>query len=157
MIQQIAGFAELIGAIGVILSLLYVGKQLKQTNSMSRSAVHQTLSSQMSEWTMGVAASPSLAECIAKVHFDDLVREDATDVEKIQIGYALVGIIGQIYMVYEQRKERILSESEADVYGPTNALLTKPYLASAWPILRGTYPADFCRWFEQRYQLDVSR
>lgn len=153
MFEQITSISELVGAIGVILSLLYVGRQLKQTNSMSRSAVHQSLSSQMSEWTMGVAVSPSLAACVAKVHFNNLVRDEATDVEKIQLGYALVGIIAQIYMVYEQRKEGILSQSEADVYGPSNALLTKPYLASAWPILRGTYPPDFCEWFEQRYRL----
>jgi hypothetical protein len=43
MLEQLTGLADMVGAFGVILSLLYVGKQLKQTNAMSRSRARQSL------------------------------------------------------------------------------------------------------------------
>jgi hypothetical protein len=156
MLVQITSFAEVIGAIGVILSLLYVGKQLKQTNAMSRSAARQALSAELNDWAMAIASSPSLAESLAKVHFQELVRSDATDVERIQIGYAFVGFVGQMHLAYEQTKEGILTEKElSDLHGPSRGLMRQRYLSSVWPILRHTYPEDFCGWLERRYNLAV--
>jgi hypothetical protein len=157
MLEQITGFTELVGAVGVILSLLYVGKQLKQTNTMSRSAARQSMSAQMNDWGMAIAASPSLAETFSKVHFRNLVREGATELERIQVAYALLGIVGQIHFAYEQQKEGILTQEELDgLHGPGGALFRQPYLASLWPILCLTYPQDFRRWFERRFNLNAS-
>ena len=157
MFEQLTGFAELVGAVGVIFSLLYVGKQLKQTNAMSRSAARQALSAQINDWSMAIAASPSLSESLSKVHFHNLVRDGATDLERVQIGYALVGFVGQVHFAYEQQKEGILTQHEVDdLYGPGTALFRQPYLASLWPIMRPTYPQDFGRWFEKRYNIRAS-
>ncbi len=148
---------ELIGGIAIIASLIYVGRQLKQTNSMSRSAVRQELSSEANYWAMSIAAEPSLAEAIAKVHFHGLERENATDQERIQIGYALLGLVGQIFLAYEQWKEGILTDKELDeLNGPRIEILSNPYLASVWPKLRAGYPKDFNDWFERRYGLSNS-
>jgi len=157
MLEQITGFTELVGAVGVILSLLYVGKQLKQTNTMSRSAARQSLSTQMNDWAMAIAASPSLSESFSKVHFQGLVREGATELERIQVAYAFLGIVGQIHFAYELQKEGILTQEEVDgLNGPGGVLFRQPYLASLWPNLRPTYPQDFGRWFERRYGISVS-
>jgi hypothetical protein len=43
MFEQLTGLADMVGAVGVILSLLYVSTQLKQTNAMSRSRARQSL------------------------------------------------------------------------------------------------------------------
>lgn len=150
--EMIGSIGEIIGAIAVVLSLLYVARQLKQTNSMARSAFRQELGSQATVWAMSIASSPSLAEALAKVHFQDLERKDATGPERMQIAYAIVGLVGQMFFAYEHWKEGILTDEEfADLYSPSNALLSKPYLASVWPMLRPGYPNDFNKWFERRF------
>ena len=152
--ETVGSIAEILGAIGVILSLLYVGKQLKQTNTMARSAVRQEIGSQSNEWAMSIASSPSLAEALSKVHFEGLVREDATGPERIRIAYGLVGLVGQICFAYEMWKEGILSTDELeDLYGPNIEILSKPYLPTVWSKLRPGYPDDFNVWFEQRFNL----
>jgi hypothetical protein len=157
MLEQVTGLAEMIGAVGVILSLIYVGKQLKQTNAMSRSAARQSLSAQMTDWAMAIAASPTLSESLSKVHFHNLVRDDATDLERVQVAYSFIAIVGQIHLAYEQQKEGILTKEELhNLNGPGGALFRQPYLASLWPVLRPTYPPDFGRWFERRYSLGLS-
>ena len=82
-IQDLAAFGELVGAIAVVASLLYVGKQLRQSNAMSRSEIRNELSAQANAWATSIAASPSLSEAMSKAHFHDLVREDATETERI--------------------------------------------------------------------------
>ena len=124
--EMIGSMGDFIGAIGVIVSLLYVGKQLKQTNAMTRSGFRQELGSQAQTWVMSIASSPSLAEAIAKVQFQDLERKDATEPERVHIAYAIAGLLGQIYFAFENWKEGILTYEEfAELYRPTHALLSK--------------------------------
>lgn len=154
MLDQISSVAELIGALGVILSLVYVGKQLKQTNLMTRSSVHLTRSNVLVDWATTIACAPELCETLAKVHYHKLVREDATDVERMQLGYLFAALLAQIHMSFEQHKEGILSQEEVEeFFGPAAAVIAQPYLASAWPILKGGYPIDFQEWFQSRYNL----
>lgn len=152
--EMAGSIAEMIGAIGVILSLLYVGRQLRQSNVMARSATRQEINSSLSSWATNVAVSPSLAEAFAKVQYHDLVREDASDEEKIQIAYAYFGFIAQQHFMYAQWQEGIITEQELDeLLGPGSALLETPYLRSVWPIIRISFPKDFADWYENRFRL----
>jgi hypothetical protein len=152
--EMIGSIGEITAAIGVILSLLYVGRQLKHSNTMARSSFRQGLGLQATQWAMSIASSPSLAEVVAKVHFEDLVREDATGPERMHIAYTMVGLIGQIFYAFEHWKEGILTDDQfAELYSPRNAILSKPYLASVWPYLSPGYPEDFNKWFEQYFDL----
>lgn len=53
MFDQIASFAEVIGAIGVILSLVYVGRQLRQAGA-------QTVHDNFSGWYSSIQGDPEL-------------------------------------------------------------------------------------------------
>lgn len=155
-IQDLAALGEIVGAIAVVVSLLYVGRQLQQSNAMSRSEIRNQLSAQASAWAASIAASPSLSAAMSKAHFHELVREDATETERIQIAYVYVGFVGQIHMAYEQMKEGFLSAEELDeYYGVRTPLLRLPYLRSLWPLLSTNYPADFQHWFESRHGLST--
>ena len=155
MLEQVAYLAEILGAIGVVFSLIYVGRQIQQTNIMSRSALQQSMSGQMNEWAMGVATSTELADALSKVHLGNLVREDASDRERIQIAYALLGVLSQIHLAWEQQKDGILTGKELDdLHGFNSDLMQRPYIRSAWPALRATFPADFSEWFERKCGLD---
>ena len=152
--DAIGTFAEIIGAAGVILSLVYVGKQLRQTNSMSRSSVHLARSEAMANFAMNIACAPHLFEALTKVHFHDLVRDDATEEERMQLGYIYVAVVCQLHMGFEHWKEGILSKSDLEEYiGPAASIMSFPYLPSVWPFLKLGYPVDFQRWFEVRYNL----
>ncbi len=71
---MLGAIGELIGALAVILSLLYVGRQVQNSNTMARSAVRQELSSEANTWAMSIASQPGLAATFAKVHFGGLTR-----------------------------------------------------------------------------------
>jgi len=152
--DAISSIAEMIGAIGVILSLLYVGRELRQSNSMARSATRQELNTAVNNWSMGIATSQALSDDIAKVLFQDFVRNDAPDDQKVRIAFTLFAVINQQHYAYEQWKEGIISEYELnEIFGPGTPLLKRPYLRSVWPQMRTSFPTDFRYWYEARFQL----
>jgi len=153
--DAIGSIAEFIGAIGVILSLVYVGRELRQSNKMARSATRQEINATTNNWAMGIATSSTLSEVLAKVHYQDLTRDEASDVERIRVGYALFALISSQHYMYEQWKEGVLSEKELDErMGPGSAMLGKSYLHSVWPVLKPSFPNDFAEWYAKRYSLN---
>lgn len=151
-LEEYAYLAEIIGSVGVVVSLLYVGRQLKQTNSMTRAAAHQAFGAQTNAFAISVATAPDLAAAMVKVLFHDLVREEATDLERVQLGFAFTAVVGNAYLAFEQMKVGVLGEHEAEAtFGRRTPLASKPYLKSLWPILREAYPEDFVIWFEGHY------
>lgn len=154
--EAITSIAEMIGATGVILSLLYVGRELKQSNMMARSATRQEVNSALNSWCMSVATSTVLSDDIAQAQLNDLIRDEAPDAQKMRIGYALFSVINQHRYVYEQWKEGVINENELnEIFGAgSSGLFSTPYLRSVWPVLKHSFPGEFSEWFSARYQLD---
>ena len=154
-IQDISAFAEIIASLGVIISLIYVARQIRQTNTLNRSATHQEISAQSVNLANSVATNPELCAVVAKVLYHDLVREEATEIERVQMAFLLTAILDNNYLMFQQIQEGILTEKEVgELKGSGTSLLARPYLASAWPILRSAYPSDYQRWVEKKFNLD---
>jgi hypothetical protein len=150
--SAVGAVGELIGAVAVVLSLLYVGRQVRQSNTMARAAAWQALNSSMNGWGTTMASSPELSAALAKMHFHGLRRDDATDVERIQLAYACNAILGQLDLARRLGQDGVLTEREVDeFFGPGSALFMLPYWLDLWPILRPGYSAEFGEWFERRY------
>ena len=104
---------------------------------------------------MEIASSPELSAVFSKIHFHGLVRDQADDLEKIQLSYALVACIAQVQLAYEQAKEGLITQDELDEStGPARLLLETPYLASTWSTLSHGYSTEFTVWFRARFGLD---
>jgi hypothetical protein len=158
VLEQIAYVGQILAAFGVILSLVYVGRQLKLTNAMSRSMVRQSMSGQFTDFIMSVGSSPELAEAVAKMLYGRRVLGDATAVERVQLASCYGAIIDRHYLAYEQQNDGILSSQEVDaVCRPGNPWMTAPFLTSLWPSLRTSWPPDFVEWFERRYPASAGR
>jgi len=146
--------AQTIAAIGVGVSVVYVARQVKETNAMTRSIMRQEVSAEVNAWAMAVASSPQLSEAMAKVHYRHLLREDATETEKIHIGYVYIGVIGAAFLAHQHMEDGIISQEKLEeIFGRDSVIFTRPYLKSLWPVLRGGYSENFARWLENRYGL----
>lgn len=145
---------ELVGGVAIIVSLVYVGRQLKQSNSMARSVVRQEISSETNFWATSIACSPSLVEVLTKVHFEGLVAKNATATERVQMAYILTALVSQEHFAYQQWKEGNLTNQEwEDLNRSAGELHSMPYLTSIWPFVRKSFPVDFAEWYEAKYEL----
>jgi hypothetical protein len=153
VLEQIAYVAQILAAFGVVFSLVYVGRQLKLTNATSRLMVRQSMSGQMTDFTMSIASSSELAATVAKMLYGDLTRDDATGVERIRLVCCYGAILERLNLAYEQQKDGILSREELEaLYPPGNPWMTTSFLASMWPTLKTNWTPDFAEWLERRNQ-----
>ena len=101
-LEQLGSLGEMVGAIGVILSLLYVGKQLAQNNRNQRIAAMQsnndaymqnaaTLAMHAETWAIGINSYSSM-----ELH------------KKVEFGFLLMTIFRQSEQSYFLHKEGVL-------------------------------------------------
>jgi len=151
---ELGALGELVGGVAIIVSLIYVGRQLRQSNSMARSAVRQEISSETNYWATSIACSPSLVDVLTKVHFEGLVAKNATGTERVQMAYILSALVSQEHFAYQQWKEGHLTDQEwEDLNRSPGELHSMPYLNSIWPLVRKGFPGDFAEWYEVKYAL----
>ena len=83
-LDSFANIAEIIGAIAVVVSLVYVGYQIKQNTNAVRSSVHQSLIDHVTATEGLVLTDEHLAEILIKAdsHASDLTPTERLRLEK---------------------------------------------------------------------------
>jgi len=143
-----ANIGEVIGAIGVVVSLVYVGAQIRDNTEEMRVANRQQLIGRAHEATWRFALSPDLSTVLAKVS----TGEPLTSVEEVQYGYLIRSMLYDVQEAFILNREGRLD----DAYWGTRAALARSYLST--PLARsvyerdkelGTLLPDFVAWMDQ--------
>lgn len=79
-LSEIASIAEIVGAIAIIISLIYVGIEVKDSTRAVRSATANESSAAMSAWYISVGSSEQASQVFFKgmTHPESLTREEMT-------------------------------------------------------------------------------
>jgi len=120
-LSEWASVAELVSAIAVVVSLLYVGFQINQNTNEVRAANRQQLVSRAHSAVTAIATSPELAGIMAKVGEGSTL----TSTELSQYGYLVRGVLYDVQEAYLLYQEGRLGEE----YWNTRAALVEAYLA----------------------------
>lgn len=127
-----ANIAEVVAAVGVIFSLVYVGFQVSENTQEIRTTNRQQLIGRAHEATNRFAVSPQLSTIIAKVADGDSL----TSSEAVQYGYLIRAVLYDIQEAFVLNREDRLD----DAYWGTRAALAKQYMAR--PQARSVYERD---------------
>jgi len=143
------------GTIGVILSLLFVGLELRQNGQLARAEVRQGLADRNAQVLNSIAENPELARAWTQrwsPQASDTVV--LTPGEATQALFALLGMLRHVENVYLQYLEGVVDESVLNSYAfQNNTVFTFPKVQEAWPNLRPLFDARFVEAFEERYGL----
>ena len=147
-LQDWASIAEVIGAIAVVISLLYVGFQVKENTGEVRAANRQQLVNRSFAATHGASANPELAAIVAKL----ADGKSLTPAESVLYGYFVRGMLYDIQEAYLLYLEGRLDEE----YWQTRAAIAMAYMTNA--PARDVYHRDksigalhqsFVKWMDQ--------
>ncbi len=136
--------AEIVAAIGVILSLVFVGVEIRQNTSSIRAQTRQQLSDASAEFNLALATTDLGVLWSRFANGDSL-----TDAEMARVGPALVTAVRNMENVYLQTIEGVIDESALVSYGWKGSIMygSKPF---------GTWLAAnrdrFNREFVERFQ-----
>jgi len=139
---------EVIGAVAVVLSLAYVGVQIRENTEEIRAANRQQLIGRAHDATLRFALSPEVATILASLAAGDSL----TSAEQLQYGYLIRSMLYDVQEAFVLNREARLD----DAYWGTRAALVSSYMSG--PAARavyerekrlGTLLPDFVAWMDE--------
>ena len=128
--DAISAIAEAVGVIAIVVSLIYVSVQIKQSTEVARSAVDLELTTMGTDFHMRVAENPALARAYYMGMSDP---ESLTEDEKIQLYYLIPGVFLLMEGAHRQYVRGYLPESGWTPYeGLISYLLGNPIVREWW-------------------------
>jgi hypothetical protein len=105
-LSEWASIAEVIGAIGVVISLIFVGVQVRENTDEIRATNRHQLIGRAHSATTSIAANQEIAAAIAKLAAGD----ELTPAEQVQFGYFVRSLIYDVQEAFLLRQEKRLDE-----------------------------------------------
>ncbi len=138
---------QIISAVGVVASILYLAIQIKQSTTSARSSTQQQLTERIHNRLLLVATNSELAELISS----DWKTTEFTDVQKIQISYWLSAIITDIKGMHTQYKLGLVTESalHGRITVIKRGVFKTDIAVTVWNNIKGESEPEFIRWFEK--------
>lgn len=137
---------ELIGAAGIVASLVFVGIEINQSTSLARLEAQRAYSTSIAEY-LSEWAAPDRATVIAKLVADSS-PEELSEIERIQAIAYFSGELNLIYGLYESVNEGLLSEDNLAFIEKGNRLYSTQFFMTIWPALKLNFDEEFARYFE---------
>ncbi len=158
-------WVEIIATIGVVLSLLFVGYEIRQNTAMARGQARQELASLNQEWllTLGQDAEYEALWYDAWVAWTDpeyVPDVPLTEAEGRRAWYVMTMHLRRLENVYFQYREGLVDESALESYGFTSVEIfrTEPF-RSYWNEFNGRagFDPDFAAFLDQRIAMAPAR
>jgi hypothetical protein len=146
----IGNLAQAVGTIAVVISLLYLARQMRQGTATARAAAYQSFAEQQGALTIAFLADPRLTSVFHRVvvkresmtTFDDLDKTAGTKMCVLQ---------ARIYdTMYRQVRDGILNPEDLNLLANIT-YLTSPAWRDAWPRVSHAFSPDFVAYFNERH------
>ena len=144
---DLSNITQVVGAIGVILSVLYLALQIKHSTTLSQSETLQTLTTRVCDRILSVTTDESLARLIAA----DWNSEELTKVERLRIFYWVYAVLTDLRDIYHHYELKIIPY---EILIGRTQLIKKGMFKTAigqrvWEEHKDAYDANFVKWFEE--------
>ena len=134
----------------MILSLLFVGYEIRQNTQVARAATVQSLSDQSIDILLAWSLDAEATELLGRVLGGEL-RADFSDVENVKLRLMYITALRSVESGYRQLALSLVEDTEW--MGGAAAIYRAPYLREQWPEFRPALASDFAQWFEAEYGL----
>lgn len=141
-----AAIAELIGALGVIASLIFVGLQVRQNTRSLRAATYDSLVGSNGEWLKALIGDPTLASS-----FEEAVADwsRVSESERPRVMYLLTQLFRQWENTFFQHRQGTLDPGLWRTWSHIIvSYFHQPGLQEWWKLRRHAYSAEFAEFLE---------
>jgi hypothetical protein len=153
--RRIRWVAEVIALGGVIVSLVFVGMELRQNTRAVQGATYQALSDASADHFENVAHDPDLARLLDRVYRGNAAYSDFSSTENLQLIFLYFARLVRLENTYLQYKEGLVGESVFKSYGWTDFLFSTRHFQEVyyeWGVRFGLN-SEFAAFLEDRIEL----
>jgi hypothetical protein len=153
--EAIGAIAELIAAIAVLPTLLYVAVQVRQNTRALKSSTFQELSSSLSSNAEAIVSIPSMVPLLVKL---DAQHEPLTAEEKARFHYFMIMVFRRLEAVHIQRSLGSIDPEVIEGFQhSTVSLLVGGAGAAWWATGKRAFSKEFVDWLDAQLASGTSR
>lgn len=145
-LQEYALVAEVVSALAIVVSLVFVGFQIQDGNRETRSAAQQAISDQTVTFIMDMATDEHLPRLLGEITVNQARREDLAIEDVIRINAVAVAGLRRVENTFIQVNEgildpRSLQRTSSIIYGTQ-------YFKDFWPSITYQFDPDFANYMD---------
>jgi len=145
--DALGAISELIGALGVIVSLFYVASQIRRNSSALEASTNQAVTDSTQQRLLVPAQNPALAAALAKARSD---FDALTPTERVQLAFFSRATFRGIQNAFFQHRQGLLSEAAWKSYEAIiRNNLSRPDVPAWWPTERETFDEAFAEYVDR--------
>ncbi|MGA9335861.1 MAG: hypothetical protein WBV39_16385 [Rudaea sp.] len=139
-LATLASIANVIGSIAVVISLVYLSLQIRQSARNQRSIMDRGRSQQVGDWLQSIARADT-AELVLRGHAGDPTL-DATELHRYL--WCMYPLFLHFEDSYFQHRDGMIGEGQyASILGHLKSQCSTPGFRALWSHIRKRFPADF--------------
>jgi hypothetical protein len=135
---------EGIGILGIIVSLIFVGLELRQNSAVARLEAHNSFITGMAEFSNQIAYDEEFSAMMLRTYLEP---GSITQLENLRFQSFYRSVIYLWYGLYQSVEEDILSDQYLSLIGQ-GGLFNHPVFKRQWETLRPAFNEDFVVFFE---------
>ena len=146
-IEDLGNIGEFIGSLGVIFSLIYLGKQIKQQNEVTRAQFGHSLTQRLYDRYFQTSKDGAYAEFMSL----DWSSDSLTPKDSWRIQMAIMTYLVDIFDVYDKVKVGLVDRSHLNTRMHTLKLgvMKTANAKNVWRYWKLNRDREFVEWFEQ--------
>lgn len=139
-LATLVNIGSLLGSVAVLLSLVYLNRQLRQGELNQRSKMDRGRSQQVGEWLQAIA-QPEVAALILRGHAGD---PTLTQVECHRYLWSMYPLFLHFEDSYFQHRDGMLGDGQyASILGHLKSQSSTPGFRALWQHIRDRFPLEF--------------
>ena len=143
---------EIIGTAAIVVSLVFVAYELRQSNQLGRLEAMQTLADAWLSSALEISGNKELASVLAKIA-NGATQSDFDEGEYYQAMSFLYGADHNWQLRFSQLKLGVLKIEDYSFPHPSNPTYSSKFHRELWPSIRGDFDEKFAKFWEQRFGL----
>ncbi len=140
-----AAIAEIVGALAVVASLVYVGSQIRQSNAVMRAEAHRDIELKIADLAAQMAANKRFTESLALIR-DDRPRDSFAPADRSNIALILIGFIRVYQACFHQHREGVVTDKILEI--ADSQLFRTRFVRDSWPRWKDEFDPEFAAFFE---------
>ena len=148
---MLSTLGELIGAAAVVVSLVYLSRQVRMSNQLARAEASRSPTSDLNMLNASFGVNPAFQTALRRA-IEGTERKDFAPDDRVLLDLYFVSVTNIYEQLTREVREGILGQQALDFGG--KGLFELPFYRTSWPILKPFLSSSFSGDFEKRYGLD---
>ncbi|MEZ5572251.1 MAG: hypothetical protein R3E64_09520 [Halioglobus sp.] len=149
--DAIGASGEVAGALLVIVSVIYLARQIQQNTATSRAEVLSAFSIGISQQYDTWGSDSRTSELFHKMVYEGVRRSELPNADKQSLSFLLLSRVYLFDAAYRSYREGILKEHEF-LSLMNSRIWELPFLLDSWPIYTRELSPDFVEYMENRFE-----